>query len=320
MILIQALGEHSVRRDILVAVDDSANSRHALHYVAGVAAMVAELHITLANVQTPVSRFLKDDARKDIRLRSELDRAIRRNTEMSKAVTENGKAALIKAGIAEQRITTITLRRQLGVGKDILEYALDSLFDAVVVGRRGLSGLVELFLGSTSNNIVQNAAVTPVWVIGDKVTPTKVLVPVDGSEYSLRVVDHLAFMLCDWPGLKLHFFHVKPKLVDFCEIDFSDSETAQLLNQQVKAHGCIDDFYPRACDKLESFGISKNRISIETADAMVRCGPAVVEAAAAGGFDTVVLGKKGGNGRFFTGSVTHYVLNKISNRALWIIP
>jgi len=45
----------------------------------------------------------------------------------------------------------------------------------------------------------------------------------------------------------------------------------------------------------------------------------VVEAAA-GGFDTVVLGKKGGNGRFFTGSVTHYVLNKISNRALWIIP
>ena len=57
------------------------------------------------------------------------------------------------------------LPRITGLAPDILNEAQHSRYDALLVGRRGLSKAQELFLGSVSNQLVQHAVNVPLWII-----------------------------------------------------------------------------------------------------------------------------------------------------------
>ncbi len=176
-------------------------------------------------------------------------------------------------------------------------------------------------MGSVSSNIVQNSKVTPVWMIDGKVTPAKILVPIDGSEYSLRAIDHLAFIVSNHSGLSLTFLHVTPKLKNFCEIDFEIKEADAFEELIIKGNqNCIDNFYYLALKKLKEFGIKEDQIEIKTVTQPLSIGAPIVDEVKNRNFDTVVMGRSGINKRFFTGSVTNYVLNNTSNAAIWIVP
>jgi hypothetical protein len=49
-------------------------------------------------------------------------------------------------------------------------------------------------------------------------------------------------------------------------------------------------------------------------------GDSILKAVREGGFGTMVLGRRGMNKAFFSGSVSNYVVQKLSDAALWIIP
>ena len=174
---------------------------------------------------------------------------------------------------------------------------------------------------SISYKIVQNYRVTPIWVVGSNVTPANILVPIDGSEYSLRAIDHLAFIVSDHSDLNLTFLHVIPKLKNFCEIDFEIKEADAFEDLIIKGNqNCIDNFYDLALKKLKEFGITEDQIEIKTVTQPLSIGAPIVDEVQTGNFDTVVMGRSGISKRFFTGSVTNYVLNNISNAAVWIVP
>jgi len=153
------------------------------------------------------------------------------------------------------------------------------------------------------------------------VVPAKFLVAVDGSEYSLRAIDHLAFALSDAVGISLTFLHVRPKLKDFCEVDFDATQTETLEDLILKGDkACIDNFYAVALKKLNQFDIGEDRIQTRTVTGLANIGAAILKEVQTGGYDTVVMGRSGINRSFFTGSVTNTVLNKISKGAVWMVP
>ena len=275
----------------------------------------------LFHVQPMLSQYLEDEARTDFKSRNQLNQIKAKNIEASRRLLEQYKSQMVQTGIEESQIQIVTQPRNLGIAKDIIEYALKGKYDALVLGRRGISGLIEFFMGSVSSNIVQNSKVTPVWMIDGNVTPAKILVPIDGSEYSLRAIDHLAFIVSDHSDLNLTFLHVIPKLKNFCEIDFEIKEADAFEDLIIKANqNCIDNFYDLALKKLKEFGIKEDQIEIKTVTQPLSIGAPIVDEVQTGNFDTVVMGRSGINKRFFTGSVTNYVLNNISNAAIWIVP
>jgi nucleotide-binding universal stress UspA family protein len=228
---------------------------------------------------------------------------------------------MVRTGIEESQIQIVTHPTNLGIAKDIIEYALKGQYDALVLGRRGVSGLIEYYMGSVSSNIVQNSRVTPIWVVGSNVAPAKILVPIDGSEYSLRAIDHLAYIVGDHSDISLTFLNIQPKLKDFCKIDFETKETDAFEDLIIKGNqNCIDNFYALALKKLKEFGIKKDRVEIKTVTRLLSIGSPIVDEVKTRNFDTVVMGRSGINKSFFTGSVTNYVLNNISNAAIWIVP
>ncbi|RZB37556.1 MAG: hypothetical protein SRB2_01100 [Desulfobacteraceae bacterium Eth-SRB2] len=286
-------------KKIMIAVDNSLHSKNAVRYAARISVWVKNMSYVLFHVQPTLSQYLEDEARTDFKFRNQLNQIKAKNIEASRQLLEQYKSQMVQTGIEESQIQIVTQPKNLGIAKDIIEYALKGRYDALVLGRRGISGLIEFFMGSVSSNIVQNSKVTPVWMIDGNVTPAKILVPIDGLEYSLRAINHLAFIVSDNSDLNLTFLHVTPKLKNFCEIDFEIKEADAFEDLIIKGNqNCIDNFYALALKKLKEFGIKEDQIEIKTVTQPLSIGAPIVDEVQTGNFDTVVMGRSGINKRF----------------------
>jgi nucleotide-binding universal stress UspA family protein len=308
-----------VEKKILLAVDDSVHSRNAIQYAVRMSSVVKDFTWTLFHVQPSISQFLLDEAETDRKAKAELKKIIRKNAESAQAILEKYKAQMTGTGVAEKRISVVTQPKVLGLVKDILDRAERSLYDAIVVGRRGLSRVQKAFMGSVTATLVEHSRVVPVWVVDADVTSTKIMVAVDGSESSLRAVDHLSFMVGENPEIRVTLFHVKPSLRDYSMINFDDKDAGidQIIAQGNKRH--IDHFYAHAQKKFREAGIQENQIETKVGKCSVNVGKAIVDQAKKGDYGTVVIGRRGASAAFFMGSVSRYVLDRTSSRALWLV-
>ena len=71
---------------------------------------------------------------------------------------------------------------------------------------------------------------------------------------------------------------------------------------------------------LKDAGFEDNQIDAKISKALMNPGKAIIEEAKQGNYGTILIGRRGINRAFFTGSVSHYVINQMSNRAVWIVP
>ena len=239
-------------RKILLVVDGSIHSTYSIAYAVRICSVVRELTYTLFYVQPTISQFLLDEAETDLKAKAELEKGIRKNAEFAQGILEKHKARMVGMGVAEKRIETATQKKVLGICKDILDCAQQGLYDAILVGRRGLSRIQKTFMGSTTAKLVEHSRVIPVWVVDGDVTSTKVMLAVDGSEASLRAVDHRSFMVGGNEKIKVTLFHVMPTLRDCCAINFNEKESdvGRIIARGAKR--CIDHFYAQAQVKFRS--------------------------------------------------------------------
>ena len=309
-----------IPKKILLAVDDSQHSRQAVSYAVNMCAMVNDLHYVLLHVQPAISQFLLEDARKNVRAQAELSKLNQKSQVRGQQLLNAHKAEMVRCGVVESRIELITQPRKEGIARDVLVLAEKNRYDAVLVGRRGVSFLLETFMGSVTASLVENSRVIPVWLVDGDVSADRVMIAADGSESALRAVDHLAFMLSGNSEVTITLFHVRPKVQDFCEIDF-DEKNADVEDVVVQgAKRCIDQFYEHARKRFAEAGIAEHQIEIKTVDRMYNVGKSILAEAQTGNYGTVVIGRRGIEKSFFLGSVSRYVVNKLSNAAVWLVP
>ncbi|UCG81086.1 MAG: universal stress protein [Desulfobacterales bacterium] len=308
-----------MEKKILLVVDGSIHSTHAVDYAVRISSVVDSLTYTLFHVQPTISQYLLDEAETDLKAKADLKKLLRKNDQAARGILETHKARMVRMGISEKRIQTVTRQKVLGICKDILDSAQQGLYDAILIGRRGLSRLERTFMGSTTASLVEHSSVIPVWVVDGDVTSMKVMLAVDGSEPSLRAVDHLGFMVGKNDKIKVTLFHVTPTLRDYCVIDFNagESDAGQAVARGAKR--CIDHFYAHAQHKFTEGGLQENQIELKVVKRTMDVGKAIVNEARKGEYGTVVVGRRGINGAFFMGSISRYVIDKISGRAVWVV-
>jgi len=310
-----------MEKKIIIGVDDSRHSKNAVQYAAGIYKPLKDIEFTLLHVQPTISQYLLDEAKKSSQAYAELEKVNRKNSETANRLLEKYKEQMMLLGIAEADIQLKTEPRMLGVAKDILVFSQAGNFDALILGRRGLSGLGEVFLGSVSANVVDHSTNTPVWLVDEEGSSNDILVAVDGSENSLKAVDHLALMTAKNTDVKISFFHVTPRLKDFCPVDFEETGTEAL--EEIIRRGdkdCIDQFFAHAQKRLNQAGIRESQIQVNVAEGVFRVGKAVLDEYRQGNFGTLVVGSRGMNKKYFTGSVSRYLINEFSGGALWVVP
>ncbi len=310
-----------MEKKILIAVDDSRHSINAVRYAVQMAGRVANLRFVLFHVQPIVSSFLQDEARKDARARKQLNQVVQANEAAANKTVAACRDEMINSGIDSDCIECVTRKRNIGFAKDIIEYALQKRYDAVVAGRRGLSRLEKLYAGSVTTNILEQSQVIPVWLVNGEVLQGDIVLAVDGSEACLRAVDHVSFILSGDSRMRLTLLHV----TDIPGKDYQiatggepDPELAEIIARGDRA--CMEKFYPLALERFKTAGIDENRIRLETVKGRRRARKVILNFFEKGNFSTLVVGRRGINKAFFMGSISSYLTGKATRGALWIVP
>ena len=176
------------------------------------------------------------------------------------------------------------------------------LYDAVVLGHRGMSWIEEAFDESTSKKILSEKFNFPVWICRKTEEERKnVLICVDGSDKSYRITDHVGYMLSQEKSHEVTLVLVK-KAGQIAEENFAG------IMSKAKEH-------------LSANGFPENRITTKIID-QGSVKKAILKEADKGRFAAVAVGQTGaGRGFFekiFTGSLCNDLVKDLENAALWI--
>ncbi|MDD2604966.1 MAG: universal stress protein [Desulfobacterales bacterium] len=309
-----------IEKKILLAVDGSLHSRIMLDYVLRMRRYFPGLKCCLFHVQRDLPLLLVEEAEHDPEAKAQLKAISRRNADHARRVLDDGREMLQRGGMAADAIEAISQPRSLGVARDIIIRAETGRFDAIVVGRRGLTGLQQLFIGSLTAKLCEHTEIVPVWVVDGECRNDGFLVAVDGSANSLRAVDHLAFMVSGVPSVPITLLHVIPRFSDHCEIDFEDTagQAAAVLTRSDQR--CLDRFAAKAVDRLKEAGLDSGSIDFKQVNRATGIGRAILEIARRQGLGTVVVGRRGSGGAFYHGRVCRYVMEKSAARTFWLVP
>ena len=145
-------------KKILVALDESENAMKAVEYVAR--SFTPDHDVTLFHVALDTAAICDMNSpeltpyftAQQITFCSLEDK----KKELVKKAADQARARLIRAGFKDNKISAKIETRKKGIARDILAEA-QSGYDTIVMGRRGLSGIAEFFIGSVSQKVLNSA-------------------------------------------------------------------------------------------------------------------------------------------------------------------
>lgn len=314
---------------VLIALDGSKSSTQALEYAVGLTGIVSDLKMVLMTVMPQTPPLYKAEAKTDGAMLARLRKLEQVNKKKGREILDKARDYLVEKNISPDRIEVRLVSRMNGLAKDLVNQAELGHFDSLILGRRGLTRAQEVFMGSVSNQVIQHAANVPLWIIDGKVKKPNVLVAIDGSEASLRAVDHVAFILGHNPEAFVDFLHITPKLQNFCSInleedsgywDINEDELGDMEEEFRRNDSiCMDDFFEKAIKIMKNAGFSSDRIKVEQREISLGIARTIVKAAKEGGYGTIVLGRRGMGKSAFLGTTSDRVIRRADDIAVWLV-
>ncbi|MEW6328364.1 MAG: universal stress protein [Thermodesulfobacteriota bacterium] len=310
-------------KKVLVATDGSIHSERSIAYIGHLFGKDSQIRVTIFHVLPPLPPVLteKGEGYGDWQvLSAKAEKLQNIHKHKAQAIMDKGKAILMKAGLGEEVVNTQIAEKKIGLARDIIFEAEKGNYDAVVIGRRGLSKLESAIMGSISTKIVQALQTRPVWVIDGKITSNKILMPMDASDASLKAVDHLGFMIDGLPGVEITLYHVLPRLGFFTaeeEVDLTDVEDLWMEKEAEEIYAV----FGRAKKMLQDAGLPEKQVKCKIKKGSTNIARDILREAQRRDFGTIVMARRGisKTREFFMGSVSSKILASAENLAVWIV-
>ncbi|MFO7667689.1 MAG: universal stress protein [Desulfobacterales bacterium] len=309
-----------MNKKVLIGVDGSIHSRHAIKYAAELYQSLHDISYSMIHIQPTISLYLAEEAEKTAGGKGKLEMIHKKNHAAALELLSECRETLIRLGVKAEDIDQVTNQRRHDVAKDLLDYAEKENVCALLVGRRGISYVAEMMIGSVTSELLTRTKLIPIWIVDNQVQSRNIVVAVDGSPGSLRAVDHVSFVQAGSKFDKITFLHIIPKLSDFCPVEpaIQDEEVDILI--KASDQKCINDFYCQAIKILKRAGYSQDDIEFKRFEHRWFIGKALVEEAKNLNAGTIVIGKSCSGQADHIGKVARYVVNKTINQAIWLVP
>ncbi len=312
---------------ILLPVCDCVYSEQAVRYVARICSAAKDATYTLFNVQPLLPDIFIERTKTDPIAKDEFNELVRQGSKAARHTVDKLKDLMVREGISKRRIEGISKPMQVGIAKDILNQAEEKRYDAIVLGRRGLTQSKDCLIGATAAKVVEHALNIPVWVVAGEAISMNMIVAADGFENSFRVVDHLVRMVGPNPDLRVTLFHV-PSHLRHCYAVIATGRTYDMAREKPHLQKILQDddnrrmesFNENACEKLEAAGVRRSQIEIKSMTWSHDISTAILNEAKTREHGTVVVGRRGGGKAFFAGRIAMRLLQNISDQALWVVP
>jgi len=307
-------------KNILVAVDASVYSSNTLYYIESLFKDVKGIHFHLLSAITCSSLQAGQEWLDDLELLSKLTPEARKRYAAAKKYMNESADRLDRRGISKDQVTTEIKLSRTNVASDIIDVARKGLYDAVLIGRRGVSKLEELIMGSVSSTVFEKCHDMPIWIVDGQVDSRTFLVPVDGSKFCLKAVDHLAFILKDNPYAEITLFHSAAMFAQQQSLTKKEC-THYLTDEFCQIHADDEKMHFHAPEEiLKENGFPAERIHRLLTRKGMYPSRQIVRQALIDDFGTIVMGRRGiGMKKGVFGSVTEKVVAMSVNTAIWIL-
>jgi hypothetical protein len=284
-------------RHFLLTVGDDLNSLYGVRFAGSFFRNKAEIRLTLFYV---APRFDSMDLGEDV-AQHQMDRRL------AEVYREKGQAALdaslkylCERGFREEMLATKLISKRHGTVQDIVLEGHAGLYDAVILGRRGYSLFEKSFANSVSREILDRDIDFPLWICRRPEEGRKdVLLCVDDSEPSLRIADHVGFILHQEDHHTVTIFHV----------DSGDAKNVERVLEQARS-------------KLSENQVADDRIKTRVTRSP-KAVKAILEAVEQGAYAAVAVGRggsqpKGMFQKWLMGSCSLNLLEVLDKAALWV--
>jgi nucleotide-binding universal stress UspA family protein len=294
---------------LLVLLDGSERALDAVHYVASVKTFSSMSVVVLFNVYAQLPQSYLDLERMPENSDEKQQILSWRNTRESGQTQYMRRAEKIlkKSGVAE---VEVKLRQiTLGVARDILTEARQD-YSSIVMTRRGMGLLAGLPIGSVANKLLQSISFIPIILAAQKACSERILIAVDGSEDSMRAVSFAAKMAGENHQIGLiHVIRNRP-----------DPEFIMTRKETLRIKSYMEATFEKMKEQLIKNGIQPENVTSKIIeDAESRAG-ALIDEAWTGGYDTIVIGRKGlSQTDFPLGRVSTKIVQMADRHAVWLV-
>jgi nucleotide-binding universal stress UspA family protein len=158
---------------ILLAVDESENSRRVVRYVGALLRGTSDVAVTLFHVLKPMPRELLEhggsenpavEAQLSMQLRAEQEAWIRKEGEAECHILKQACESLSQSGFDTGRVT-LKFGHEDDVANNILDEAGIGQHETIVVGRHGTSRVKRVFGGGVTDQLLRDAKGFALWVV-----------------------------------------------------------------------------------------------------------------------------------------------------------
>jgi nucleotide-binding universal stress UspA family protein len=306
---------------ILIALDGSTQAFDATMYVARHWASTRP-KVTLMHVMRALPEVFWDLQKQVVfkqRLKERHHQWVDHTKQTAAEFLARAKKILTDANIPKKFVSANLQQAQKGVARDLITESKNG-YDAIVLGRRGLSLLRAPFLGSVSTKVIQRAHDVAVWLVGGCPQASNILLAVDSSEYAASAVHYVGGFAAD-SNAKIMLFHVIRALEPaFQELFSMHPQEVEAFMEQLGAE--TQAMFKRYRDMLINHGIQDDRIAFKTITQASSRAASILDEARSAGYGTVVMGRRGLSRvyGFLTGRVTNKALHQGEGLAFWICP
>lgn len=156
-----------MEQKILIAFDESENSRRAVEFVGHT--FSSDSLVTLFSVMLDAEAICSMQSPELIPYFKSQQRSFcsleDKKKEVVTAALKKAKATLMQNGFGEGSITIKTLNRKKGIARDIIHEVNNGDYDLVVLGKQGISGVKDFILGSITQKVILGAKNTSVLLV-----------------------------------------------------------------------------------------------------------------------------------------------------------
>ncbi len=285
-----------MEKHLLLTVSEQKSALQGARFLAGFFSNKDVVKLTLFyTMPRPPAVWTGEKTRETVQ---EQENAARKGEAKAKKALQEARQEVLRLGFLEDKINVRLQMRQLGKVKDILEEGERGLYDAIVLGKRGLNWFEEAFEGSVSKELLEVSPPCPIWICRKPDSERKgVLVCLDGSEAADRMAEHTGLILGTEQPHPVKIFVVKGR----------------------KLKGAPDAVIARGKELLAKSKVPNVRVSASAVEASSPA-RAILREAEEGGYAAVAVarGQKSFMDKVFMGSVSTALFREIEHAALWV--
>jgi nucleotide-binding universal stress UspA family protein len=308
-----------INKKILLALDGSEQSCTSVRYVGRVFSKQTE--VVLFHVKAEVPEAFRDLAVDPSTGKKEYPLQIWRihQQDIINEFMEKARKLLIDSGNPEESVSVKVKMLTAGIARDIINESYHD-YSALVVGRNGMASFDEIVMGNVTSKIVDITSHIPVAVVGNRPISNKILLAFDGSKGSWKAVDCIGELL-DPATCEVMLCHVIRSL-DLQQLSIEKLFAPKHERDWIEAgKQKIVPALAEAKKRLLKAGLAAEQVSSEILTYEKSRAAAIAKAARSGGYDTIVLGRRGHTSveHFMIGRVSRKIINFAYQPALWIV-